>query len=131
LAGYSENGAAVNGHKLLQDPEIIQELDRIAIESAIATNITPDWVKDQCYICYDRAKQAGDWPSARSFLDLAGKCVGAYQSKAQDTTIELEPTEPEARKQWLLDELTLLHEQEHAGDGLPAPIPQAGVERGE
>ena len=128
-AGYSQNGAKENASTLLKKDSIKQELDRIAIESALSYNITPDWVKDQCYICYDRAKQAGDWPSARAFLDLAGKCVGAYTSKAVDNTIELEPTEPEQRKAWLEAELNLLQRQEQAGTGLPPTLtPQTGVD---
>ena len=126
-AGYSKNGAKENASILLKKDGIIQELERIAIESALSYNITPEWVKDQCYICYDRAKEAGDWPSARAFLDLAGKCVGAYQSKSIDNTIELEPTEPEERKAWLEQELELLQRQDRAGTGLPPTLPPGGA----
>ena len=118
-AGYSKEGARANSSLLLKQECVKQELDKLAIESALTYNITPDWVKDQCYICYDRAKTSGDWPSARAFLDLAGKCVGAYINKQAEHDIDIEPVSANEKKQALLDELELLSELEQAGDGLP------------
>ena len=41
---------------MLKNSKVQKELERIADDNALAYNITPEWVKDQCYICYDRAK---------------------------------------------------------------------------
>ena len=118
-AGYSVTGAKQKAYELLKKGEVRTELERIYTENASIIDLNPLWVKNQCYLMYNRCKDNHDAISARAFLDLAGKCVGAYQAKAIDNSIELEPIEPEQRKEWLLSELGILDEMSKAGDGLP------------
>ena len=57
---------------------------------------------------------------AKAYLELAGKCVGAFKTDPEaDKGDYAEPTEPEARKQWLESELAILQAQDQAGNGLP------------
>jgi hypothetical protein len=120
LAGFSEKSAREIGCRTLQRDDVKEEIERI--ESSISTyiNVDPKWIKDQAYLCYDKALQRGDYIAAKQFLELAGKCVGAFRDRAEDRPEQaLEPSEPEEREAWLKRELQIIQEQKEAGDGLP------------
>ena len=104
----------------MQDEEVKKELQRIYEENAKLINLNPQWIKDQAYLMYENAKLSHDNIAAKQFLELAGKCVGAFKAEpGKDDAEETEPTEPEERRKWLRSELDILEAQDAAGNGLP------------
>ena len=118
-AGFSVNGAKQKAYELLQRDDVKRELEEIYNENCSLIDLTPIWVKDQCYIMYNKCKDRGDIVSARAFLDLAGKCVGAYINRQTEQDIDIEPVSANDKRQALMEEIRLLDELAQAGDGLP------------
>jgi phage terminase small subunit len=119
-AGYSKKSAGEIACRLLQRDDVKREVERVQGLNAQLINIDPKFIENECLLCYEQAQASGDWVSARAFLDILAKCVGAYKSDKVELSIQaLEPTEPEARKKWLEQELGLLQQQAEAGTGLP------------
>ena len=119
-SGYSRNGAKENACLLLQKEDIQQEIEKLCVSNSIAYNITPAWIKDQCYIMYDRCKSKNDHIAAKSYLELAGKCVGAFKTAPDVDKIDsIEPQDTQQAITRLKADLKLLEDQGKAGTGLP------------
>ena len=104
----------------MAEPEVKIELDRVYNQNSLAINITPAWIKDQCYIMYDRCKSKNDHIAAKSYLELAGKCVGAFKTAPDIDKIDsIEPQDTQQAITRLKADLKLLEDQGKAGTGLP------------
>ena len=118
-AGYSKAGAAQQGYELLKLDNIRKELDRIYLENANTIDLSPEWVKKQAYVMYERFKDTND-PLSKLFLELVGKCVGAFKTAPDIDKIDsIEPQDTQQAITRLKADLKLLEDQGKAGTGLP------------
>lgn len=68
-AGYSENGAEVQGHRLLSNANISALIAASQAERSARTNITQDYVLESIFSTMERCKQA------EAVLDKSGQPV--------------------------------------------------------
>ena len=84
-AGYSLNGADVQGHRLLKNAKIATAIQKKKEELAERTGVTQEWVVDRLVdvheACMERTTQGvAHAPSAANrSLELLGKHVGMFQ----------------------------------------------------
>lgn len=71
-AGYAENTAAKTGYKMLQNPVVRQEVDRLLEEATKSVGIGPEWVLAKWVDLYEKCMQI------QEVTDKKGNPTGEY-----------------------------------------------------
>ncbi len=84
-AGYSSNGADVQGHRLLKNPKIATAIQKKKEELAKRTGVTQEWVIEKLQEVHEASMRESDkgmphnTASANRSLELIGKHAGMFQ----------------------------------------------------
>lgn len=81
--GYSENGAAVTGNRLLSDPNVAARIEQLKAERSKETKVTAAYVLDTLYSCAERCMQREPVFNMRGehVTDEEGRHVWRFDSK--------------------------------------------------
>ena len=84
-AGYSSNGADVQGHRLLKNAKIATAIQKKKEELAERTGLTQEWVIEKLQAVHEASMRESDkgvphnTASANRSLELIGKHAGMFQ----------------------------------------------------
>jgi phage terminase small subunit len=83
LAGYSERGAAVQGHRILQRPEVKAELDRRTVKLSEESEITAKLVLGRLDRIAQDAEGKGEYAAAIKANELLGKHLRLFADRLE------------------------------------------------
>lgn len=92
-AGYSEKTASAVGYENLRKPQIAAAIAEAGAQRIERTEVDADWVLRESKLAFEACKNAGDYRTAKGYLELAGKhvAVGAFNDKL---TLATDPDNP-------------------------------------
>ena len=82
-AGYSEKGAAQQGHRLLKNASVVAEIQRRQEELSKRTDLTEDNIIKMLLQDHDDARKAGAWSAAVKAVELMGKKYGMWRDNLE------------------------------------------------